>query len=242
MRLHHFIKPKFLAALLECRAFHLIRQDQQKSDPQDGVLPPANFEAPHHGELEQMLGAQPAFLVSQARAIADDRIRTFIMSWTTDPNDAMRKTYGESGQRCELCSTVLDLKQMLGYEWLQGNEFPPRPRAVAEISGAIGAPELKQPHYTDGKRAMPVVPSAFATAHKALAFAGESEVRIEAILRPYDLQVRPEEILIRWPARTFAGLSVVLGAKITPEAAERISQLADSLGIPVQAAASPLTH
>lgn len=228
--LHHFIRPEYLVALLERRALHLMRQDRQ-SDLSDGVLPVACFDQPFQGPVEKMLGLKRSFLQSQASAIAALRPRTFIMSWTCAPSAEMRATYGENGLRCELHISTLNLKKLIGYEWLQGNEFPPRPTAIAEIAGAITTAQLKEPLYTDGTTAISVVPSYFATAHKDEQFARENEVRIEAVIHPETVPVGTDDTLIRWPVFSFAGLGISPPERISPAIAARISTLAAELGI-----------
>ena len=230
LMLHHFIRPEHLIALLERRALHLMRQDLQ-SDPTDGILPAACFDRPFLGPVEQMLGLNPSFLQSQASAIAALRPRTFIMSWTLTPSARMRATYGENGQRCELQISTLSLKKLIGYEWLQGNEFPPKPKAIAEIAGATATAQLKDPLYTDGARAISVVPSYFATAHKGEQYAEENEVRIEAVIRPENLPVGSEDKLIRWPIASFTGLGISLPGQIPSATAARISALLAELEI-----------
>jgi|CXWL01.1.fsa_nt_gi hypothetical protein len=233
--LSHFIRPEYLLALLKYKAFCLIRQDCQ-SDPADGVLPPKTFTDPHQGQLEQSLGANADFLVSQAHAVAALRKRTFIMSWTCDPAGHMRETYGEQGRRCELHASGNQLKHILGYEWFPGAEFPPKPRPVPEFPGGRTSAELKEAFYTDGTRAVPVIPSAFATAHKGEKFEVEAEFRIEAIVVPDHVPVPPAQDKILWPMASFAGLTVTIGSKVPDAEAAEIEHVANSLGIPVRRA------
>jgi hypothetical protein len=231
--LHHFVRPEHLIELLERRALHLIRQDKQ-SDPGDGVLPTACFDQPFQGPLEQSLGLNASFLRSQATAIAAHRARTFIMSWTLTPSESVRTIYGEHGRRCELRISTLNLKRLIGYEWLQGNEFPPKRRPVAEIGGAITTAQLKEVIYTDGRSAIRVVPSYFATAHKdEKQYAEENEVRVEAVIPLENGAVNTDDTLIRWKVTLFDGLRITLTDQIPPAAAARISGLAAELKIPV---------
>jgi len=237
--LHHFIRPQFLKALLETRAFHLIRQDKQ-SDPDDGKLPAACFADPHIGPLENGLGLKRDFLANQAHALAHLHRRTFIMSWTSEASDHMRQNYGESGSRCELQTSELGLKSMLGYEWLRDqwggvNEFPPRPEKVGEIHGALAHAQLTEPVYTPGTAAIPVIPTYGATAHKHDRYSVESEIRIEAVVSPESLQLGGHDTLIRWPIKTFDGLRIGIGAKVESQIGSEITALAAKLGISVHA-------
>ncbi|MFZ5495995.1 MAG: hypothetical protein ACOZE5_11770 [Verrucomicrobiota bacterium] len=235
LMLSHFIKPAYLISLLCHRAFCLTRQDIQ-SDPADGILPQGCFDQPHLGALELSLGLSPAFLKSQAQAVAGLRERTFVMCWTCDTAGHMRDTYGEHGARCELRTSELQLKRMLGYEWFPGAEFPPKPRAIPEIPGGRATAELKEPVYTDGTMAIPVVPSAGATAHKLAKFASEAELRIEAIVGPDGVPVSPEQDKITWSLAATTGMDIIIGSQVSePEAAE-IERLANALGMPVQRA------
>ncbi len=75
--LTHFIPPKILLVLLRSRAFHLVRLDQQRGDPDDGKLPSKCFEQPYRGAVENALRIPNEKLKSHARALENDRIRTF---------------------------------------------------------------------------------------------------------------------------------------------------------------------
>jgi hypothetical protein len=233
LALSHFIRPQFLLPLLKNKAFCLVRQDCQ-SDPADGVLPPKTFTDPLQGPLEQSLGAKTDFLKIQALAIAALRIRTFIMSWTCDPAGYMRETYGEQGRRCELHASENQLKHILGYEWFPGAEFPPKPRPVPEFPGGHASAELKEAFYTDSTKAVPVIPSAFATTHKHQDFKVEAEFRVEAVVMPEHVPVPTTQDKILWELVSFAGLSVTIGSKVPDAEAAEIEQVAKSHGIPVR--------
>jgi len=236
--LSHYIRPEYLVTLLRQRAFCLTRQDLQ-SDKADGVLPAACFESPHVGPLERALGLKPEFLINQAHAVAGLRTRTFIMSWTCDPAGHMRATYGENGRRCELQTSENGLKRMLGYEWFPGAEFPPKPRAIPEIPGGRATAELKPALYTGGTKAIPVVPSAGATAHKAAGFGPEAELRVEAGIDPPELKVDAGTERIGWELATVVGLSIVIGSQVGDTEAAEIARLAAELGIAVRRERAP---
>jgi hypothetical protein len=231
--LNHFIKPEYLISLLERRAFHLLRQDCQ-SDPADGLLPASTFDQPFQGSVEEILGLKRSFLQSQARAVAALRTRTFIMSWAISPSASVRARYGERGQRCELQVSTINLKRMIGYEWIREDEFPPRSIPIAEVAGAIATAQLKSPHYTGGASAIPVVPSYFATAHKnKQRYSEENEVRIEVVILPENGCLRPSDTLIRWPIASFVGLRILLTEQTPRDAATRLYALAAGLNVPV---------
>jgi|GEM_PF-7125732 len=238
--LSHFIKGEHLVTILTTRAFFLTRLDAQ-SDTADGKLPEQSFANPHVGELERTLDISPKFLVSQANAIAALRPRTFIMCWTHEPDGHMREKYGEDGLRCELRVSIESLKQIVGYEWPGGFEFPPRPRAVPELPGGRTTVQLKTPVYTDGSSAIPVVPSFYATAHKDQRYSVEAEVRLEAIVEPPNLPIDATVSGIRWELAHMAGLSVTIGAKVPLKLAEEICSLTARVGMPAPVMKSPTT-
>lgn len=227
--LHHFIRPSYLIELLECRAFRLGRQDQQ-SDPADGKLPAASFEDPHIGPLEAAVGANAGFLKSQARALDVLRAQTFIMSWTLNPSGRARDVYGENGARCELTISELNLKLMLGYEFPAGCEFPPPRRPIPELGGIKSTAQIKPAFYTDGAKAISVVPAYFATAHKSDNFAEEEEIRIEVISPIEGGVISPNVCFIKWPIATFSGLSISLTDKTSDADAARIAALVSEVG------------
>ena len=231
--LSHFIRPEYLVDLLRRRAFCLVRQDLQ-SDPADGVLPASCFESPHVGPLERSLGLSPEFLINQAHAVAGLRNRTFIMCWTCDPAGHMRANYGENGRRCELQTSENGLKRMLGYERTPDVELWPKRRSVPEILGGRTIAELKDVLYSDGAKPVPVVPSAWATAHKAATLAAEAELRVEAVIDPPELELDGKVARIGWELMTAADLFIVLGSQVGGEAAEEIAHLAARLGIVVR--------
>lgn len=228
--LSHFIRPQYLVDLLRNQAFCLTRQDAQ-SDKNDGVLPAATFTDPYRGPLENSLRLPKSFLQNQAHAVASLRERTFIMCWTCDPAGHMRDTYGEHGQRCELHASQHQLEAMLGYEW----NFPPRRRPLPEIPGGVATAELKEAFYTDGTKAVPVVPSAFATAHKDTQFASEAEFRVEAIVSD-GVAIPPAQTKILWKVATFSGFAITIGSKVAGAEAQEIAREAKALGIPVAGA------
>jgi hypothetical protein len=126
------------------------------------------------------------------------------------------------------------LKRLIGYEWPQGCEFPPRHRAISEIAGATATAQLKEAIYTDGGSAIPVMPSYFATAHKdEQQYAEENEVRIEVVIPPETAVVRPDDKLIRWQVASFGGLQIALTDQIPSTATSRIVSLAAELKIPI---------
>jgi hypothetical protein len=226
---HHFIRPEFLIALLEKRAFHLIRQDQQKSDRNDGVLPRACFENPFIGPLERSLGIAKDFAIGQAHAITSLRPQTYIMSWTRELSEGNHQRYGEDGKRCRLQVSKLKLSSMIGY--IQG--FPPK-QEVHEVRGVRAHAQLKEPLYTDGTKPIPVFPPYYATVHKnAALFEQEAELRIEAV--PEIDRLDPETMppLILWNIHRFTGLSVTFAPRITVQERERILALCTELSIPV---------
>ena len=100
--LSHFVRPEYLVEFLKSGVINLIRQDKQPKDPNDGKLPQACFDRPYEGPLERMLGANPAFLANQAKAIDGSRDQRFIQCWTFSPTLSIREAYSESGRRCEL--------------------------------------------------------------------------------------------------------------------------------------------
>ncbi len=155
------------------------------------------------------------------------------MSWTHDPSEHMQREYGESGHRCELQVSEMNLKRMLGYEWFPEAEFPPQRRPIGEIPRALTTVQLKEPLYTDGVQAIPVVPSYYATAHKAENLSVEAETRVEAFIEPHDLALGPNDILIRWSIASFTGLSVKIGCHVSQPEIVRIELLAAELNIPV---------
>ncbi len=231
--LTNFIPPQFLLALLQARAFHLVRLDQQRGDPDDGKLPPACFDQPYRGAVEDALRIPDRILKSHARTFESDRIRTFIMSWTIDPSEHMQAEYGKHGQRCRLQISESRLKASLGFERKQECEFPPRRRPVPEIRGADTTVELFEANYTTNTEAIPVVPSPFAAAHKREQYRDEAEIRIQAVLRPHDIPVPPKVTVIRWPILSFAGLGISIGAKVDSDLADKIRVEAEGVGLVV---------
>jgi hypothetical protein len=228
--LHHFIRPEYLIALLEVRAFRLGRQDRQ-SDLGDGILPDACFDQPFRGPLEDSLGASDSFLKSQAAGIAALRQQTFIMCWSFDPSSMARSVYGENGERCEIQISETNLKKVLGYEWLKGGEWPPRRRSFSEFGGGKATAQLKEVLYTDGTKAISVVPSYFATAHKRQKFSEEKEIRIE-VVAPMECGIIKQEVaFIQWPLTTFSGLGISVTKRTPAPAVVRIFALAADLGI-----------
>lgn len=227
--LHHFIRPEHLVALLEKRAFHLIRQDLQKSDPNDGVLPPDCFSKPHIGPFERSLGIDEAFAISQAHAVASLRFRTYIMSWTKEPSEQLRQQYGENGGRCELRASANVLGSMIGYV----ANVPPD-QHVKEIPDVLACAQLKPARYTDGKTPISVFPSAFATTHKdAGKFTTDAEIRIEAVAETDDIEPTQMPPLILWDIHRFSGLSITLARRIAPQDREMIVALSTELSVPV---------
>ena len=229
--LHHFIKPEYLIALLEKRAFHLLRQDKQ-SDVNDGKLPDACFENPYIGPFERAIGANEAFLKNRAVGIEYNRHRRFIMSWTLDPSEKMRMKYGENGKRCEIQSSILNLRRLLGYTCIDGAVFPPKCRPCPEILQAKVRVELNEPVYTDGNTPIPVLVSTLASAHKdADKYEYENEIRIQAFIMPPSIQIGPNDILVSWPIATFEGLVIQVGPLISREKRDKITLLASDYGI-----------
>jgi len=231
--LHHFIKPEHLIALMERKAFHLMRQDKQ-SDPRDGKLPDACFENPHKGQLEEILGVKGHFLKNHAMGIDARRSRRFIMSWTRDPSAHMREKYGENGRRCELQASAKHLTEMLEYEWRGGCEFPPKRRDIAEIPGSFAQAELKKVIYANDGSPVSLVPSYFATMLKDQnCFAQENEIRIEAVIQPDQIEVKETDTLIRWAVVSFRGIKVILGENIALSEKDKIKWLASNLDVPI---------
>lgn len=227
--LHHFIRPEYLIALLEKRAFHLTRQDLQPSDSNDGVLPPDCFSNPYIGSFERAHGIDKDFAISQAHAIASLQPRTYIMSWTKEPSDQLRRQYGENGGRCELRTSLNALAAMIGYV----RSVPPD-QSVAELPGVLACAQLKATHYTDGSAPISVFPSAFATTHKdASQFSTDAEIRIEAVAETDNFEPAQMPPLILWNIHRFTGLSVTFAPRITVQERERISALCTELSIPV---------
>jgi hypothetical protein len=229
--LHHFIRPDYLVALLECQKIHLKRQDLQ-SDPFDGVLPSGCTEQPFRSPLEDALGLSDLFLKSQAHAIAAMRSRTFIMSWTVSPSEGARAKYGEGGERCEIRASMAALKRMLGYETLSGNEFPAR-KPLPEIFGSKATAQLTEPVYTQGTTSIQVVPSFFATAHKHRDFANEEEIRIQVTIPHETPLANPAATHILWPLNSIAGLHIQLTDKTPEAAASRMRELAADLCVEI---------
>jgi hypothetical protein len=232
--LTHFIRSCHLLTLLRNRAFCLVRVDQQKSDPSDSKLPQACFDQPYQGPLEQGLGLNEEFLKSQAAAIEAARDRTYIMCWTHNPTPHMEAVYGESGARCTIELSEIQLKILLGYGWAPGAEFPPARRPLPGLSHAHLSVQLIEPLYSDGTSAVSVAPSYFATAHKDDQFAQEAEIRVQGFVGPPEKEVGGLGYFLPWELPHFNGLAVGIGAKVLePEAAE-IERLAGQLSIPVR--------
>jgi hypothetical protein len=227
--LHHFIRPEHLISLFEKRAFHLTRQDLQASDPNDGILPADCFDNPHIGPFERAHRIDKDFAISQARAIASLRPRTYIISWTKEPSEELRRQYGENGRRCELRASLNALAAMIGYV----RSVPPD-QSLVELPGVLACAQLKSTRYTDGRNPISVFPSAFATTHKdADKFSIDAEIRIEAIAEADNFEPAQMPPLILWNIHRFADLSVTLASRIAVQERERISALCTELSIPV---------
>ena len=227
--LHHFIRPEYLIALLEKRAFHLTRQDLQPSDPNDGVLPPDCFSNPYIGSFERAHRIDKNFAISQAYANASLRPRTYIMSWTKEPTEQLRQRYGENGGRCEIRASLVTLMAMVGYSGV----VPPH-QEIQELPGLIADAELKPTRYVDRTRPISVFPSAFATECKdAKQFHSDEEIRIKAVVDTYELDASQMPKLILWNIRRFTGLSVTLAPRISDHDREEISRLCKELSVPI---------
>ena len=155
------------------------------------------------------------------------------MPWTYAPTEDVREAYNEGGYRCELRASELQLMRILGYFLSPEARIPPKSRPTPEFPGGRAGAELKEPHYSSGSKAIPVVAAPSATAHKDSQFLPDAEMRVEAIVTPDHIEIDEAQKVIKWSVDSFAGLTISIGTKTPLGDAEKINQLASKFGIPV---------
>lgn len=224
--LRHFIPTRFLLKALRSRAFFLRRQDMNQDFPDDGKLPKSG---PLRGPLERSLGMTASELARDARNIELDRKHRFIMCWTTDYSGHMRRKFGHDGVTSELTLSELQLKRMVGCEWLVPGEFPPRPRTCVEMGGRFRLHlQVVSVAYGSDDEPFPIVANQSATAFKRWDLRDEREIRVEGYVEREDAEIDATEF-VSWDIQDFSPLTLRVGSDATPEELDELKSFSANL-------------